>query len=187
MSWHKNMKLINYRGGIARFQLPTSWVEEYESAGGGTFSEDNPDSGTIRISVIGAEESSDSDTIETSEELIREIGGTNSVDDPPSGADLGHSVATEMEDGKELSIYTWYIGVPIAENNVRTIIFSYTILSAQKSDPQILQYVGGYRLSKHMVPTHGAITELETALEQIAQLYEGEADGWPEAYDENTA
>ncbi len=31
---------------------------------------------------------------------------------------------------------------------------------------------------KEMIPTHQAITELETALDQIAQLYEGEADGW---------
>ncbi len=33
-------------------------------------------------------------------------------------------------------------------------------------------------VSKNMVPTHQAISELETALDQIAQLYEGEADGW---------
>jgi hypothetical protein len=33
-------------------------------------------------------------------------------------------------------------------------------------------------VSKNMIPTHREITELEAALDQIAQLYEGEADGW---------
>jgi len=33
-------------------------------------------------------------------------------------------------------------------------------------------------ISKNMVPTHEAITELEAALDKIAQLFEGEADGW---------
>ncbi len=30
-------KQINYRGGIVRFQIPSSWVEESEEDGGGIF------------------------------------------------------------------------------------------------------------------------------------------------------
>ncbi len=141
MNWGKNMKLINYRGGIARFYLPTSWVEEYELAGGGMFFDDKSDSGTLRISVVSAEKSSGKDKIEAPEELIREISGTNAVEHLPNGATFGHSVTVGMEDGKELSIYTWYVGVPIAETIVRIIIFSYVILSAQKSDPLIQEEI----------------------------------------------
>jgi hypothetical protein len=46
-------KRVVYRGGIASFDLPASWVEEYEAAGGGTFYEDRPDSGTLRLNVLG--------------------------------------------------------------------------------------------------------------------------------------
>ena len=43
------LKTIIYRGGIARFRVPHSWVEEYEPEGGGTFYEDGPDTGTLRM------------------------------------------------------------------------------------------------------------------------------------------
>ena len=33
-------------------------------------------------------------------------------------------------------------------------------------------------VSKEMVPTHRGITDLESSLSQIAQLHDGEADGW---------
>lgn len=33
-------------------------------------------------------------------------------------------------------------------------------------------------VSKKMVPTHQEITELESALDRIAQVHNGEADGW---------
>jgi len=136
-----SMKLINYRGGIARFYLPSSWVEEYEPEGGATFFENKPDSGTLRINVIGAEKLPSEARIEPVDELIKEISGTNSVQRLPSGAALGNSVNTGMEDGKELLFYTWYIGVPIAQTDIRIIIFTYTVLAVQKSDPLIQQEI----------------------------------------------
>jgi hypothetical protein len=51
----KPLKLITYRGGIAIFEVPNSWVEEYESKGGGTFYEPRDDSGTLRLNVLGFE------------------------------------------------------------------------------------------------------------------------------------
>lgn len=47
-----NLKHIKYRGGIAEFQIPSHWREEYEPGGGGTFYEDSPDSGTLRLNVL---------------------------------------------------------------------------------------------------------------------------------------
>ncbi|HSI65722.1 MAG TPA: hypothetical protein VLE43_21530, partial [Candidatus Saccharimonadia bacterium] len=46
-------KTVTYRGGVVVFDLPARWVEEYEPSGGGTFYEDTPQSGTLRLSVLG--------------------------------------------------------------------------------------------------------------------------------------
>jgi hypothetical protein len=48
---HIHEKIV-YRGGIAHFHVPTSWVEEYEPAGGGTFYENKPGTGTLRVNVM---------------------------------------------------------------------------------------------------------------------------------------
>jgi hypothetical protein len=46
------MKPIVYRGGIITFRVPATWKEEYEAEGGGTFYDDRPDSGTLRLNVL---------------------------------------------------------------------------------------------------------------------------------------
>jgi hypothetical protein len=48
-----NFKTVNYRGGVVSFEIPEHWKEEYEPKGGGTFYEDRPDSGTLRLHVLG--------------------------------------------------------------------------------------------------------------------------------------
>jgi len=49
------LKTINYRGGIVRFRVPSSWLEEYKPEGGGTFYEDASDAGILRLNVLGFE------------------------------------------------------------------------------------------------------------------------------------
>ena len=49
------MKKINYRGGLISFEIPENWVEEFEETGGGTFYEDTPTSGTLRVNVLTIE------------------------------------------------------------------------------------------------------------------------------------
>jgi len=46
------LKTINYRGGLISFEIPKHWVEEFEESGGGTFFEDTPNSGTLRVNVL---------------------------------------------------------------------------------------------------------------------------------------
>lgn len=46
------LKTISYRGGIATFAVPESWVEEYEPEGGGTFYDDVEGAGTLRLNVL---------------------------------------------------------------------------------------------------------------------------------------
>jgi hypothetical protein len=41
------MKRIEYRGGIASFELPSHWREEHAVEGGATFYDERPDSGTL--------------------------------------------------------------------------------------------------------------------------------------------
>lgn len=132
------MKLINYRGGIARFYLPSSWVEEYEPAGGGTFYDDKPDSGTLRINVITAEKQArDSEPAESVDELIADISETKAVKQLPGGAAIAHSVQTGEEDGQDLLFNVWHIGVPVTLTSVRIITFTYTILASQEADPEV--------------------------------------------------
>lgn len=135
-----SMKRINYRGGIASFYLPSSWIEEYQPEGGGTFFEDRPDLGALRINVISIEKPlSKVGPADAIDHVIAEISGTHSVHRLPSGAVIAQSSQTANEDGNELLIYFWHIGVPIAANYFRIIIFTYTTRAAQKSDPNIEQ------------------------------------------------
>jgi hypothetical protein len=53
------MKTISYRGGVVTFRIPESWNEEYSDTDGGTFYEDKPDSGTLRLKLITAESPSE--------------------------------------------------------------------------------------------------------------------------------
>src|ERR1035438_6693902 len=46
------MKTIVYRGGVVTFRIPAHWREEYSDFEGGTFYEDRPDSGTLRLKII---------------------------------------------------------------------------------------------------------------------------------------
>ena len=53
-----DLKPITYRGGLVKFYVPSTWVEGYEPDGGGTFYEDLPNSGTLRLNVLTFENKS---------------------------------------------------------------------------------------------------------------------------------
>jgi len=133
-----SMKLINYRGGIARFHLPASWIEEYEESGGATFYEDKPGSGTLRINVLEVEKPSEgAPTSKTAYDLISEISEKNLVRPLPEGAAIAHSTERTSEGDKELLLHTWHVGTGVTAVHFRIIIFTYTILAAQESDPKV--------------------------------------------------
>lgn len=133
------MKLINYRGGIARFYLPSSWVEEYDQDGTGTFYEDKPDASTFRISVMGIMD--DSGRAQTVDAVIAQISEAESVERLPGGIAIAQSSCLTNKDGDELLIYTWYIGVPLAAAEFRIVIFTYAILAVHESEPYALQEI----------------------------------------------
>ena len=67
------LKNICYRGGIACFEIPASWKEEYEPSGGATFYEDLPDSGTLRLNALSVS----SNGKETGEQMVASLIANN--------------------------------------------------------------------------------------------------------------
>lgn len=135
-----SLKTINYRGGIVRFRIPSSWVEEYEPEGGGTFYEDAPDSGTLRINVMGFEQrASEASTIETAHAMLSKLYGSDNVEQLPGGVAVARSNERTVEGDEELLVYTWQVGLRVLPASFRLVVFTYTILSAQEHTPAMQQ------------------------------------------------
>ena len=110
-------KEIYYRGGIAIFPLPKDWIEAYEPSGGGTFYNDVPNSGTLRLNVLGFE-NPDGVTIPPNFEPFRD------------GLYLRTSKERFVEDGDDCILLSWQIGFPVGEFHFRIANFTYTIEAA---------------------------------------------------------
>ncbi len=126
------MKQIVYRGGIVNFRIPNSWLEEYEPDGGGTFYEDSPDSGTMRLNVITFE-SPDEITVEAVAETFKNS-KRGDVAVLPNGNVVQKYTKSVTEDEEELLIYYWDVGNPVPPRSARVALFSYTILASQATD-----------------------------------------------------
>jgi hypothetical protein len=125
------LKRIAYRGGIAKFDIPFSWKEEYEPSGGATFYEDRPDSGTLRLNVL----SFSSNGNETGDQMVAGLianGGYHLLRD---GLAIRKHVEPAEENGEQLQLHYWDVAVPIEGCSARLAIFSYTILASQENDP----------------------------------------------------
>ena len=132
------MKLINYRGGLARFYLPSNWVEEYDQDGRGTFFEDKPDSGTLRVSVMELDEPRDDlGPADTVYDVVAEISATDSIERLPGGVAVAQTRQTVFVDGSEILWHTWHIGIPVARTHFRIIIFTRAIRAVYQFDPHI--------------------------------------------------
>jgi len=130
------LKRIAYRGGIVSFDIPANWHEEYEPAGGATFYEDRPDSGTLRLNVLGAESEN-----MPAEQMAATAFRTGVVEATQAGHPLRREEKETTENGELLHIYRWEIAVPVEPRHLRLAIFSYTILARQKSDPAFVAEV----------------------------------------------
>ena len=86
----------------------------YELSGGGTFYDDVPNSGTLRLNVLGFEYL-DGVTIPPDFEPFRD------------GLHLRTSKERFVEDGDECILLSWQIGFPVGEFNFRIANFTYTI------------------------------------------------------------
>lgn len=136
----KSVKTIIYRGGIAKFSLPSSWAEEYDPAGGGTFFEPNSDAGTLRINVMELDKPPD-DPTKTASQFLSRIVNASSIRDLQDGVAIARSIKTVMENQKKLSLYTWQIGIRITPEHFRLIIFTYTVLARLEANMNVQQEI----------------------------------------------
>jgi len=126
----RKTKQINYRG-ILEFQLPADWVEEYDDNLGGTFYEDDPLSGTLRLNLMTLRAPS-GELFEDASVILDNI--------IPKGSDsilLSNNNAFKMfyeqttESDHEITINYWSLLNYQEPNHVRLANFSYTILNSR--------------------------------------------------------
>lgn len=131
------LKNICYRGGIARFDIPASWKEEYEPSGGATFYEDHPGSGTLRVNVLGFSSNAE----ETCEQMVASLIAKNGYRMLRDGLAIKQHVETAEEDSETLHIHYWQVVIPVQGSHARLAIFSYTILASQANDEKVRQEI----------------------------------------------
>ena len=121
-------KIVNYRGGLVQFKIPESWTEEIEETNGGTFYEDSPDSGTLRLEVLTYKNENG-----LSSEMVKSLIAKNGYES--HGGDLAIQESTDRteEDGENITIYYWKVGSPFGTNELNIFCFSYTILTSQEA------------------------------------------------------
>lgn len=130
------LKTIQYRGGIAKFQLPSSWVEEYDPRGGGTFYEPGDDTGTLRINVLGFERPPNA-PVTSATALLTRTPSIGEVEALPSGAAVLRYMKHGEERGVRLRLYRWEICVCVSAIHFRIVAFTYTILDGQEQKPEM--------------------------------------------------
>ena len=132
------LKTIQYRGGIARFQLPSSWVEEYEPRGGGTFYEPSDDTGTLRMNVLDFERQPEGgDTVPTAFDWLTRTRSVEETEALASGAAVARYVTYAEEDGEDLRIHNWQICICVSTTHFRMVVFTYTIFDGQERGPKM--------------------------------------------------
>jgi hypothetical protein len=132
------LKTIQYRGGIAIFQLPSSWVEEYEPGGGGTFYEPGDDTGTLRINVLEFEKQLDgTNSAPTAFDFLSRTRSVNEIEVLAAGAAVARYVTYGKEDGEDLRFFYWQICICISTTHFRIVVFTYTIVDGQEREPKM--------------------------------------------------
>lgn len=128
-----NLKTIRYRGGIAEFTIPSHWREEYEPGGGGTFYEDSPGSGTLRLNVLSFESQNT-----PAEQMAATAFRDGKVWATTSGLPLRCEENAAEENGESLHIVSWEVAIPVPPKSLRLAIFSYTIIKKELQNPAII-------------------------------------------------
>jgi hypothetical protein len=139
------MKPIVYRGGVVTFRIPSHWREEYSDFEGGTFYEDRPDSGTLRLKIITIRAAKELHSVSAKDVLGVVVNGLQKESVEGSikerrdcNAVLKYEV-TAVEQGMRLTIFYWVIANPAPPHRARVITFSYTILAKQRDQRSVLR------------------------------------------------
>ena len=129
------MKAIEYRGGVVTFMIPSHWEEEYEETGGGTFYENAPDSGTLRLNLL---------TFKAPEGKLPSCGYDELRNQPseegveivrlPSNDGMKIYWKITEEEGESLHVFHWDIAHCAPPQKYYLAIFTWTILASQSGE-----------------------------------------------------
>ena len=135
-----DMKTIVYRGGVLRFRIPETWIEEYSDYDGGMFYEDGPTTGTLRVKIISLAKPSDSRQASLAELLKLLLQQTGKFEEDVQYVGENALIRYEeagVEAGTKLTIFYWVFANPVDSLHARVVNFSYTVLATQRSTPLI--------------------------------------------------
>jgi hypothetical protein len=126
------MKTIHYRGGTVVFRIPAYWEEEYAEEGGGTFYDEDVDSGTFRLNTLLLK-SQEPVTTHSAKKLAdnRAVKESGKVTELANGNWMVETTHHATEDGTQLTILYWVIMNPVPPDHIRVAMFSYTARTEQ--------------------------------------------------------
>jgi hypothetical protein len=127
------LKTIQYREAVS-FAIPVTWKEEDEPGVQGTFYEDRPDTGTLRVSVMQWVGSDEADR----NRIAKSILSPGTVETLKQGVYLKKEVKDGSERGEALKLYRWLVVLALPENTCRLVVFTHTVTAAQEKEPAIV-------------------------------------------------
>jgi hypothetical protein len=123
------LKMVRYRDAVS-FPIPVGWKEEDEPGVQGTFYEEGPDTGTLRVSVMQWLGSSEEDR----NRIVKSILLPGNVETLKQGVYLKKEVKDGSEGGEALKLHRWLVVLALPENTCRLVAFTHTITAAQEKD-----------------------------------------------------
>ena len=128
------LKTIDYRGGLLRFRIPGSWLEEYEPDGGGTFYRDEADSGTLRLNILTFEGNAKPDK----QALLKAVASSG----PAEWLSTGNAFVSYRETGsgtrEPLTVFQWKVANAVEPRHLRLALFSYTVALSHAESAEVL-------------------------------------------------
>jgi hypothetical protein len=132
------LKMINYRGGVVRFRIPSHWVEEYDDIEGGTFY-DPGKTCTLRLSIVLYSTPPD-DLVapDAAAKALTPIAAQYGVQPVlrEDGVAIARYDLPAKEQGHQLMIRFWTFGQALPPDHFRTASFSYTLLASEFEQPE---------------------------------------------------
>ena len=132
----KEMKTVNYRGGLVRFRIPKEWKEEYEEAGGGTFYQPGDDTGTLRLNVLSFQGPAGKSLSAASALATQAEKNGSEVVELRDGVAMTQYDLEAEETGHRLRMRRWEIAQLLPPNHLRMVVFTYTLLAEQFDKPE---------------------------------------------------
>lgn len=135
----RELKVINYRQGALRFSIPVEWSEEYGRDSGGTFFEQAPDSGTLRLSVVvlNTKGKTDADALERFLKTRPEARAKGAqISKESNGNVVLQFIQRTNEGGDDMSIVWWFVASGAFEDYIQIAMFSYSLLNLNLNKEQ---------------------------------------------------